>query len=68
MATDTASYTATAGADIDADTDPQTWGYKKGPNIPGAEDHGATGGLCFEANLAIEVVGPCAPEFGQSVF
>ncbi len=68
VATDTASYTATAGADIDADVEPQTWGYKKGPNIPSAEDHGATGGQCDEGNLAAEVVGPCEPEFGQSVF
>ena len=64
------AYTAAAGADIDADTNPQTWGYKKGAaaDIPAAEDHGVTGGQCNEANLMFEVVGPCDASSGHSVF
>jgi len=61
------SYTASAGADIDADATPQSWGYKKGPAIPGAENLN-NGGTCTEANLNAEVVGPCDAVSGQSVF
>jgi len=61
------SYTASAGADIDNDATPQTWGYKKGPNIPPANDLSG-GGVCDEANLVGEVVGPCDTVSGQSVF
>ena len=63
-----AAYTATAGADIDADAAPQSWGYKKGTGPPAAASHGATGGTCDETYLAPEVVGPCDASFGQSVF
>ena len=68
VATVTNSYIASAGADIDADDDPQTWGYKKGPAVPDGESHGATGGTCDEAELALEVVGPCLVTYGQSIF
>jgi type IV pilus assembly protein PilA len=61
------SFTASAGADLDNDGTPQMWGYKKGPNIPGAEDLSA-GGTCDEGNLTAEVVGPCDTVSGQSVF
>lgn len=69
VATDAAgsSYTASAGADIDADATPQTWGYKKGPAIPAAEDLG-NGGICDETFLMLETVGPCDGDSGQSVF
>ncbi len=61
------SYTASAGADIDADTTPQSWGYKKGLAIPAALDLN-NGGLCAIAGLMIETVGPCNVSSGQSVF
>jgi type IV pilus assembly protein PilA len=73
VATDPANpngYTATAGADIDADGTPQDWGYKKQPS-PGvdiASKNLGNGGTCDETMLSIQVVGPCAPSFGQSVF
>jgi type IV pilus assembly protein PilA len=62
-------YTATAGADIDADTVPQTWGYKKldaGVDVPARTNN--NGGLCDESMLQVQVVGPCEAAFGQSVF
>jgi len=68
VATDVTSYIATAGADIDADDVPQTWGYKKGVAVPVAKDHGLTGGLCDKEKLALEVVGPCLVTYGQSIF
>ena len=55
------------GADIDADATPQSWGYKKGPAIPGAENLN-NGGTCDEMFLMVEVVGPCDGNSGQSVF
>ena len=71
VATDAAgsAYTASAGADIDADGNPQSWGYKKGPaaNIPGAENLN-NGGTCDETFLMAEVVGPCDSTSGQSLF
>jgi type IV pilus assembly protein PilA len=62
-------YTATAGADIDADTFPQTWGYKKlnaGADVTAETNN--NGGTCDESMLQVQVVGPCEPAFGQSVF
>ena len=62
-------YTASAGADIDADTAPQVWGYKKPDGANGDVTAKTTAGLaCAVANLATQVVGPCDPTFGQSVF
>jgi len=61
------SYTASAGADLDNDATPQSWGYKKGPNVPPANDL-AGGGVCDETYLTAEVVGPCDAVSGQSVF
>lgn len=62
-------YTASAGADIDADGTYQLWGYKKlnagadvAPKTLGAA------GVCDTTFLATQVVGPCASNFGQSVF
>ena len=66
--TDTSSYIATAGADIDADDEPQTWGYKKGSAVPDSRGNGTTGGTCDHDELAYEVVGPCLTSHGQSVF
>ena len=55
-------FTATAEADIDADTTVQTWGYKKGAAA-------AKGGhTCNLAILVPETVGPCLAAAGQSVF
>jgi type IV pilus assembly protein PilA len=65
VATSGSEYTATAGADIDKDANPQTWGYKKGTE--GAKDL-SKGGTCVETFLTPETVGPCAANFGQSVF
>ena len=62
------AYTASAGADIDADAATQLWGYKKGPvaAIPAALD--LNPGLCPVAGLMVETVGPCDTSSGQSVF
>jgi type IV pilus assembly protein PilA len=64
------AYTASASADIDADATYQGWGYKKldsGGNA--ATPKTLAGGLvCANANLQNQVVGPCAPTHGQSVF
>ena len=62
------SYTASSGADIDADGTPQSWGYTKGPNGPVASENLNNGGTCDETMLTPEVVGPCDPTHGQSVF
>jgi len=62
-------FTATAGADIDADGTPQTWGYKKqnaGADV--ASKDLSKGGNCTQGNLTPEVVGPCEASHGQSVF
>jgi len=64
-------YTATAGADIDADTIPQTWGYKKQDGSPPTDVAARTnnnGGTCDESMLQVQVVGPCEASYGQSVF
>ena len=69
VATAPNGYTATAGADIDADSTYQVWGYKKlnaGADVP-SKTLGAAG-TCTTANLATQVVGPCASNYGQSVF
>ena len=69
VAIDSNGYTASAGADIDADNDYQSWGYKK-QNAGSDVDAKTLGksGKCDEAYLANQVVGPCAANFGQSVF
>jgi len=67
---DTAGYTVSAEADIDADTVKQYWGYKK-PGIAAANvaaPANAGGGTCDPAMLQPQVVGPCDTTFGQSVF
>jgi len=64
-------YTASAAADIDADGTPQGWGYKKlnaGANVTAKTLTGGAGGTCDVTALQTQVVGPCAPAFGQSVF
>ena len=69
VAIDTNGYTASAAADIDADATDQIWGYKRPDPINGdvaAKD--LTPGVCDESMLATQVVGPCDPTFGQSVF
>ena len=61
-------YTASAGANIDADADWQAWGYKKlnaGADVTARVTDGIT---CDESALIAEVVGPCDSTFGQSVF
>jgi type IV pilus assembly protein PilA len=67
---DTAGYTISAEADIDANTTEQYWGYKK-PGVGGADVPAlanAGGGSCDPAMLTSQVVGPCDPSFGQSEF
>ncbi len=62
-------YTAASGADIDADSTYQVWGYKKlnaGADV--ASPTLGAAGTCTTANLATQVVGPCQSNFGQSVF
>ena len=64
------AYTASAGADIDNNGTPQSWGYKKSPPgvaAPPAQDLNL-GGTCDETQLVAEVVGPCDTISGQSEF
>ena len=58
-------FTATAAADIDADTVNQVWGYRKGTVTAGP--HGLATD-CDETQLVPETVGPCLSTYGQSVF
>ena len=59
-------FTAGAGADIDNDGTPQSWGYRKG--VLDAQDHGALG-QCLAAGIgASEVVKACDTVSGNSVF
>jgi type IV pilus assembly protein PilA len=61
-------FTSAAHADIDNDTDPQYWGYKKvGSAQVDGKDHGAYG-QCAGADLTNETVMPCTSDSGQSVF
>jgi type IV pilus assembly protein PilA len=60
------NYSAAAVANIDAAGDPQYWGYST-DKATAAKSHNA--GQCPVATLsAVEVVGPCVPTSGQSVF
>ena len=65
-------FFASAAADIDADTDPQHWGYQTTSSIATGKDHGTSAGTalgtCTGATLPIETVGPCETTSGQSVF
>jgi type IV pilus assembly protein PilA len=70
VAIDTAGYTISAEADIDANTTEQYWGYKK-PGVGGADVAplaNAGGAACDPAMLTPQVVGPCDTSFGQSEF
>jgi hypothetical protein len=59
-------FTAAAVANIDAEGDPQYWGYTTDTSLA-AKDH--TLGTCpQDDNLKVEVVGPCDTVSGQSVF
>jgi type IV pilus assembly protein PilA len=59
-------YSAAAVANIDNAGDPQYWGYST-DKVTAAKSHAA--GQCPVATLASEdVVGPCNPVSGQSVF
>jgi type IV pilus assembly protein PilA len=57
-------FTATAGADIDADTAFQIWAYKKGGSDVTPTEHTCTDFL----TMTPETVGPCESAYGQSVF
>jgi type IV pilus assembly protein PilA len=59
-------FTAAAVANIDAEDDPQYWGYSTDPANLAAKAH--TLGTCPAAGLNTEVVGPCDNVSGQSVF
>ena len=55
-------FTATASADIDADTTAQVWGYTKDNTTAGKH-------TCTDlASMTPNTVGPCGSTFGQSVF
>ena len=64
-------FTAAAVANIDAEGDPQYWGYTTDKGLP-AKDH--TDGTCdtsiaaASGGLNVEVVGTCDAVSGQSVF
>jgi type IV pilus assembly protein PilA len=61
------NYTAAAVANIDNSGDPQYWGYSTDKANLAAKAHNA--GTCPATTLsANEVVGPCEPTSGQSVF
>jgi type IV pilus assembly protein PilA len=64
-------FSAAAVANIDAEDDPQYWGYTTNKSLP-AKDH--ADGTCdtstatTDGGLHVEVVGPCDSVSGQSVF
>ena len=60
------AYIASAFADIDADTTPQRWGYRKGTGTT-AKGHGA-GTACAEASLTQEIVMGCDTNAALSIF
>ncbi len=62
---DSAGFTADAGADIDGDGFVQYWGYAK-PDASGVPVGGKVG--CNTAGMQPESVGPCSPNFGQTIF
>ena len=64
VSTSGSQFTATSSADIDANNVYQTWGYKKGA----IASKTLNGGTCAIGNLQVETVGPCATNYGQSVF
>jgi len=63
-------FTATAQADIDADTTGQTWGYKKSGTTTweAGGDHGNGWTACDVTQLTPETVAACLSTYGQSVF
>ncbi len=65
VSTSGSNFTASSSADIDANNAYQSWGYKKGSV---AAKNLGTAGVCAIANLQVETVGPCATNYGQSVF
>ncbi len=65
VSVDTTGYTADAGADLDGDGFPQFWAFAM-PDGGGAITAGQVG--CNTAQLVIGQVGPCSPQFGNSVF
>ena len=60
------NFTAAAVANIDAENDPQYWGYSTDPQNLAAKAHDL--GTCPATGLTTEVVGPCDAVSGQSVF
>ena len=62
---DETGYTADAGADIDADGIVQFWGYVR-PDSAGAVTPGQVG--CDITGLAPQVIAPCNPAHGRSIF
>ncbi len=65
VSVDQTGYTADAGGDLDGDGFPQFWGFAMRDG-GGALTMGQVG--CNPAGLKVEQVGPCSPNFGQSVF
>ena len=61
VAVDAPGFFATASADIDADTTPQVWGYKKSTTLLVAGGHAC--GIDED-----DQVGPCEDGHGQSIF
>ena len=64
---DMAGYSIGAEGDIDADLMYQYWGYKK-PGTSGDIGVANVSGSCLLSYLSPQLVGPCADNFGQSVF
>jgi type IV pilus assembly protein PilA len=63
------SYTAAAGADIDADGEYQIWGFRKGANPPPSKNLGGSPSSCTVAQLPTdEMVQRCVAADGQSIF
>ena len=62
-------FTASAGADLDADNTPQNWGYSTDKATAAVNMGDGKGGQCAIATLtAAKVVGACVSTHGQSVF
>jgi type IV pilus assembly protein PilA len=70
--TNVLAYTADALADIDGDMTDQIWGYvhtdPSGNALAGAGQNGCTAVQVGTSMNVTNTVGPCGPDYGQSVF
>jgi len=61
-------FSAAAVANIDAEGDPQYWGYTTNKSLAAKTHNAGTCDTSADPGLHVEVVGPCDDVSGQSVF